>query len=221
MTTPTTVTPLDAEQPGTETGARARLSALALVGAGFGIVVGHLLTVAPDQEMRPYLDQLADHRVTSTTGMLLTAVGAFLLVPGLVAWLRLVRGRGARLATAGAVLAGVGITALGAGDVMIGLVMGAVVDGHRGTAETLYRVADDSALLGLPFAFAPLFVLGAVLLGFALLRARTVPMWLGVLVIVGAVAVLLSNGGGLRAFLTLLPLGAALVGVGVAALRQT
>ena len=203
-----------------ESGARARLSALALVGAGVGIVFGHLLTVAPDQEMRPYLDHLSQHRTTSTIGMLITATGAFLVVPGLSALLRLVRERGARLATAGAVIAGVGITALGAGDVMIGLVMGSVIEKHRDTAETLYRVADNSGLLGLPFAFAPLFVLGMVLLGVALLRGRAVPIWLGGLVIAGAVALPFSNGGGPRAFLTLLPLGVALVSVGVTSLRR-
>jgi hypothetical protein len=204
-----------------ETGTRARLSALALVGAGAGIVVGHLLTVAPDQEMRPYLDQLAQHRTTSTLGMLLTAVGGFLVVPGLSAWLRLVRDRGARFATAGAVLAGIGITALAAGDVMIGLVMGSLVEKHQDTAEAVYRVADTEALLGLPFALAPVFVLGMILLGIALLRAGTVPTWLGVLVIVGAVALPFSNGGGLRAFLTLMPLGVALAGVGITALRRS
>lgn len=216
MTTLLTVDPTTSS----ESGARARLSALALVGAGVGIVVGHLLTVAPDQEMRPYLDQLAQHRTTSTLGMLLTAAGAFLVVPGLSAWLRLVRDRGARFATAGAVLAGVGITALGAGDVMIGLVMGSLVEKHRDTAEVVYRVADSGALLGLPFALAPVFVLGMILLGVALLRAGTVPTWLGALVIVGAVALAFSNGGGLRAFLTLLPLGVALAGVGITALRR-
>lgn len=204
----------------TDAGARTRLAALALAGAGVGIVVGHLLTVAPDQEMQPYLDQLAQHRTSSTIGMLLTAAGAFLVLPGLVALLGLVRARGTRLATAAAVLAGVGITALGAGDVMIGLVMGSLIEKHRDTAEAMYRVADTEALLGLPFALAPVFVLGMVLLGIALLRAGTVPTWLGALTVIGAVALPFSNGGGLRAFLTLLPLGAALVGLGVTAFRR-
>jgi hypothetical protein len=216
----TALLPLD-RTTAPDTGARARLSALALVGAGVGIVVGHLLTVAPDQEMRPYLDQLAQHRTTSTIGMLLTATGAFLVVPGLAAALRLVRDRGARLATAGAVLAGVGITALGAGDVLIGLVMGSLVDGHRATAEAVYRVADTEPLLGLPFALWPAFVLGMILIGIALLRAHTVPSWLGVLTIVGTVAMAFSNGGGPRAFLTLLPLGIALAGIGITALRRS
>ena len=60
-----------------------------------------------------------------------------------------------------------------------------------------------------------------VLLGAALVRTRTAPTWLGVLTIAGALAVPFSNGGGLRAFLTLLPLGAALAGAGLVALRRS
>jgi hypothetical protein len=206
--------------PCSEDRARARLTALALAAGGVGIVVGHLLTVPSDQDMKPYLDQLAAHRATGVLGGLLTAAGAFLVVPGLVALLRLVRGRGARLATIGSVLAGVGITSLGAGDVMLTLVMGGLVGHHRDTAEALYEIADSEPLLSLPFALAPLFVVGMVLLGIALLRARTVPAWIGALTVLGGLVVPFSTAGGPRAFLTLLPLGAALVACGVAALPR-
>lgn len=222
MTTITTTTvatpPVDSTD--TDVPARRRLTALALVGGGLGIVVGHLLTVPSDQSMKPYLDQLAAHRTTGIVGGLLTAAGAFLVVPGLVALLRLVRERGARFATAGAVLAGVGITSLGAGDVMLTLVMGDLVAKHRDTAEALYRIADSDPLLSLPFALAPLFVLGMVLLGVGLLRASDLPRWLGVLTIAGGLCVPFSTAGGPRAFLTLLPLGAALVSIGITALRR-
>jgi hypothetical protein len=200
--------------------ARARLSALALAAGGIGIVVGHLLTVPSDQDMTHYLDQLAAHRTTGVIGGLLTAAGAFLVVPGLVALLRLVRDRGSRLATAGAILAGAGITSLGAGDVMLTLVMGGLVEQHRSTAEALFKIANSEPMLSLPFALAPLFVVGMVLLGISLLRARTVPLWLGAITIVGGLVVPFSTAGGPRAFITLLPLGAALVAVGITALRR-
>ncbi|MDQ1643043.1 MAG: hypothetical protein QOJ90_2394 [Actinomycetota bacterium] len=200
--------------------ARSRLSALALAGAGVGIVLGHLLTVPPTGKASVYVADLAAHRTTGVIGGLLTAVGAFLLVPGLAAVLRLVPERGARLATIGAVLAGTGIVALGAGDVMITLVMGSLVEKHADLATTLFKISDTEPLIGLPFALAPLFVLGMVLLGIALFRARTVPIWLAVLTIVGAVGVFFSSAGGASAFIPLLPLGIALVGLGTIALRR-
>lgn len=203
-----------------DTSARSRLSALALVGAGVGIVLGHLLTVPPTGKASVYVADLAAHRTTGVIGGLLTAVGAFLLVPGLAAVLRLVRERGARLATIGAVLAGTGIVALGAGDVMITLVMGGLVEKNPGLATALFEISDTEPLIGLPFALAPLFVLGMVLLGIALYRARTVPVWLAVLTIVGAVGVFFSSAGGVSAFIPLLPLGIALVGLGTITLRR-
>jgi hypothetical protein len=66
----------------------------------------------------------------------------------------------------------------------------------------------------LPFVFAPLLVIGLVLLGASLLRARTVPRWEAVLLIVGAVLILPSTGGGTFAAIALAPLGCALVLLG-------
>lgn len=216
----TTLTTATGQTPDLAVSARARLSALALAGGGIGIVVGHLLTVPSDQDMTRYLDQLAAHRTMGVIGGLLTAAGCFLVVPGLVALLRLVRDRGSRLATAGAILAGVGITSLGAGDVMLTLVMGGLVEQHRGTAEAMFKIADSEPMLTLPFALAPLFVIGMLLLGISLLRARTVPRWLGPLTILGGLVVPFSTAGGPRAFVILLPLGAALLAVGITALRR-
>jgi uncharacterized protein DUF4386 len=200
---------------------RRRLAALATVGAGIGIVLGHLLTVPPEGKATTYVHDFAHHHTSGVIGGLLTAVGAFLLVPGLGAIIRLVRGRGAGLATAGAVLAGVGIISLGAGDVMITLVMGWLVKSDPQSAVMIFKGSDNSSLVGLPFGFAPLFVLGMVLLGTALIRSRAVPLWLAMLTILGAVLLPFSTAGGLSASLTLLPLGLALVGLGITAFRRS
>lgn len=189
---------------------RRRLAGLAAVGAGAGIVVGHLLTVDPNLPAATYVRDLGAHRATGVIGGLLTSVGAFLLLPAMAAALRLVRGRGAGLATAGAVLVGCGAAALAAGDVMITLVMGTLVQGHPDLAESVYRSADSSALIGLPFMFAPLLVIGLVLVGIALLRAAVVPRWEAILLMVGGLLVVASGGGGAAAAIPLLPLGMAL-----------
>lgn len=217
-----TITTAPATSVGATTTVRTRLAAGSLSIAGVFIVVGHGLSIDPDLPASTYLRELGAHHTQGVLGGLMVAVGAFLLLPGLVAALSLVRGRGAALATAGAVLAGCGAAALGAGDVMITLVLGALVPDHDDLAHQLFDIAngDDAPLLGLPFTFAPLLVLGLVLLGTGLLRARVVPAWEGGLLILGAVLILLSAGGGvLAAALPLAPLGLALVLIGLRAAR--
>src|SRR4051812_8983457 len=94
--------------------ARRAMTSMAAVAAGVCIPVGHWFTVNPGLSAAAYLRELSAHQTTGVAGGLMTSVGAFLLVPGLVALLSLAPGRGARLATSGAILAGCGAVALGA-----------------------------------------------------------------------------------------------------------
>jgi hypothetical protein len=219
----TTQTPTVDEDAATALAVRSRLAATALVLAGVCLDVGHSMSINPHGSTASYIGRMTDHHVTGVVGGLLLSAGAFLLLPGLVAILSLVRGRGAALATAGAVLTGVGAATLGAGDVMNTLVMGALVKTHPDLASEIYTVAngDTAPLAGLPFAFAPLFVFGLVIVAVALGRARTVPVWLAVLLGVGALLIFFSSGGGLvSAGVPTLPLAVALVLLGVRALRR-
>ncbi len=93
----TTETAVRQEMTAPDGRARANLTAFALAAAGVGITIGHLLTVPSDQKMTPYLDQLAAHRTTGVIGGLLTAIGAFLVVPGLADDLPRLRERGGKL----------------------------------------------------------------------------------------------------------------------------
>ena len=205
-------------KPATAT-ARTRLAASAAIAAGVSIVAGHALTIDPNLPASRYIRDLTAHDTTGVVGGLLTSAGAFLLIPAMTALLALVRGVGANLATAAAILIGCGGAALGAGDVMITLVMGSLVRHHPGTAATVVHIANNEPLLGLPFTLAPLLVIGFVVLGVALLRAKTVPTWEAILLIVGGLLVFVSSGGGLGAAAILTPLGAALVLLGRRAAR--
>ena len=193
--------------------ARRLLSGTALAAAGACIVIGHALTVDPNMSTGRYIDALAAHHLRGTTGGLVTSVGAFLLLPGIAGLLGLV-GR-SRLATLGGALWGLGACALGAGDVMITLVMSALVPDHPSTARSILSVAAHSGTLGLPFLLAPALILGGLLMGIALWRSRSVPRWLAALLCVGQVLIGASSGGGLlTAAVPLLPMGVALALLG-------
>ena len=211
----TTITPADSTTTrGLTRSVRTALTGLAAAGAGICIAVGHWFTVDPGLPASTYLHQLAAHHGTGVVGGLTTSVGAFLLVPGLVGLLSLVRGPGAGLATAGGILAGCGAVALGAGDVMITLVMGGLIQNHPDTARQVFDATATEPLMSLPFVFAPLLVLGLVLVGASLLRARTVPRAEAVLLMIGALLIIPSTGGGMVAAVALTPLGCALVLLG-------
>lgn len=213
-------TPHQAEKTSPSTTIRTRLAAAAAIAAGVGIVLGHALTIDPNLPANTYVHRLATHHATGVTGGLLTAIGAFLLIPAMTALLSLVRGKAARLATAGAILIGCAAAALGAGDVMITLLMGSLVQHHPDTATAVLHAADKEPLLSLPFALAPLLVIGLVVFGIALLRAKAVPVHEAALLIVGGLLVFPSGGGGLLAAATLTPLGVALVLLGRRATRS-
>lgn len=207
-------TPHQAAKTPPSTPMRTRLAASAAIAAGVGIVLGHALTIDPNLPANTYVHRLAAHHVTGVAGGLLTAIGAFLLIPATTALLSLVRGKAARLATAAGILIGCGAAALGAGGVMITLVMGSLVQHHPDTATAVAHATDTEPLLTLPFALAPLLVIGLVIFGIALLRAKAVPVQEAALLIIGGLLVFISGGGGLLAALTLTPLGVALVLLG-------
>lgn len=167
---------------------RTRLAGLA------GIVVGHLLTVDPNQPQASYLANLGAHQVAGVAGGLTTAAGAFLVLPALTGILGLVRTRGAALASAGDPRRSWHHGNRRRG-VLMTLVMGGLVNTDRATAATVFADAGSTApLLLLTFALAPLLVVGSVIVPF-------------------------SGGGGPLGALTHLPLGAALARLGARVIR--
>ncbi len=217
----TTTTELERPRPTASAQTRARLAAFAAIAAGVGLVAGHALTVDPNLPSAKYIHDLTAQHTTAIIGGLLTSVAAFLLIPAMNALLSLLPSAGAKLATAAAILIGCAGAALGAGDVMITLVMGSLVPHHRDTAVTVLHVANTQALLSLPFALAPLLVAGLVLLGVALIRGKSVPTWQAALLIIGGLLVVPSGGGGILTAALLAPLGTSLIILGHRAARRS
>ena len=185
------------------------------------IVVGHALTVDPNQKAAPYVATLAAHRATGLTGGLLTVVGAFLLVPALLGLRRLAPGRGSGPVQTGSLLAGIGALGLGVGDAMITLVMGALVHADPVLAEHVFGIATSSPLTSVPFLLAPLLFIGSLLLAVGLWRAGTTSKVFPALMVVGTVGIgAFSSGGGVAVALAHTPYGVAVIGLGVLAARR-
>jgi len=190
----------------------ATLPLLALAAGGILAVVGHGLTEPMEGTGESFVANFAANWGEHFTGMLLTAIGTLLFVPGIMGVLRVLDGR-STLARVGGTLAGIGAASLGVGDGAITLMAGVLVREDRALAEGVYEVFDRSSLAGLPFVFAPLFVIGFVLLGVALARMGGQLRWAGALLAIGAILVFATGSGGPMAAVTLTPLAAGCVSV--------
>lgn len=122
---------------------------------------------------------IAAHRGVTELAAWLWAVGTVLLLPGLVVVGLLAVAHSPRLGLWGAVLFGTGLVAIGTTPSLDTVALGAFAKGVR--EEDLVRVADG--VNGLPVVNGPILyfvvahVVGAVLLGVALLRGRAIPAW--------------------------------------------
>jgi hypothetical protein len=183
----------------------ARLPLLALGTGAVLVVLGHALSTPMVDSAHAYVTRFAANRSEHVAGLLLTGIGAFLLVPGAAGILRVLDGR-SRLARVGCTIGGIGAAALGAGDVLVACSIGTVVGKGPDLAARYYEAMNHSSLGPLPFQFAPLFVVGFVLLGISLVRLGGAVRWPAAVLIVGTVLLPISGSGGASAALTLTPL---------------
>lgn len=144
-------------------------------------------------------------------GNLIGAVGLALLAATGLTVLRLVRGRGGALATAGGVLTMVAAASAAAGLFMYGAVAAVMAgDGlDRVAMGALQDELNDAPQLAPAYAVGFMGLLVAlVLVACALLRSRVVPWWVPA-AIVASLAAFAVTGGGVVGALTMLPMVAA------------
>ena len=122
---------------------------------------------------------IAAHQGATEVSVWLWTVGTVVLAPGLIAVGMLATARSARLGLWGSVLFGTGLLAITATPSLDTVALGAFDKGVD--VATLAKVAtgtNDLPAVGVPVLyFIAAHVVGAVLLGVALLRGRTVPAW--------------------------------------------
>jgi len=169
---------------------RRRTLAAGLMGGALCFTVADLVrrVVEPADPSPSNLTRaVADHPSLWLLAGLLSAATAFLLAPAMVTVPAIVRGRGRRLATTGAALTGIGVVAAAVHAAgyfgMYGVYASSGVDGSAVQAV-------ESGSEGYPFftVFIVLFMvgmmLGTLLLGLGLRRARLVPVWVPVTALV-------------------------------------
>lgn len=200
---------------------RQQLLATAMVAGSLCVWVGHLGSFDSTQAPARYVAQIAAHHSRFVVGELTIAIGAFLLIPAMAGLMRLTPSRGGRLTTIGGNLAGIALAGLGAGNLMFGVVLGMLTPTHNNLATQVVRIANDAPLAGVPFIPAPLLTIGLILVGIGLLRAGTVPRELAIALLVGAVLVVPSGGGGLITVALLAPMCLSITTLGAILARRT
>jgi hypothetical protein len=176
--------------------------AIALITLSEVLAPEHVETAADE-----YRVIAADRGQTMITAALF-ALGAAFLVPGAIGIAQLVRGRGSGLLTTGAAMVGIGGMAMAMA--MWGfyaasfLLTSPPVSPETGVA--VFELAFDSWQLGVAWLLGMASLVGFVVVGAGLLRARAIERWKGALLIVAPFVVFFAEVDGVLALLVNLPL---------------
>jgi MFS family permease len=202
------------------TRARLVLCAVALGLAPVLLTLAAFIEVSTSDNAARAAVQIEAHRDRFLAGNLLFALGAAALIPGALALASLVRGRGAAWMTTGACM-----VALGGGSLALALWSFTIV-GYIGTEPGVSRIGfvslldhgDNSALIGSAWILGVGALLGMIVAAVGLLRARAVPRWQPMLLIVGPFLTFFGGTGVVDGILSLV-LDVALIALAAEAIR--
>jgi hypothetical protein len=198
------------------------LCAVALGLAPVLLTAAALIEVTTSDNAARAAQQIAADRERFLAGNLLFALGAAALVPGALALASLVRGRGAAWMTTGA-----SMVALGGGSLALALWSFTIV-GYIGTESgvphdgfvSLLDHGDNSALIGSAWILGMGALLGMIVAAVGLLRARAVPRWQPLLLILGPILTFFGGSGVVDGILSLV-LDVALIALAAEAIRAS
>src|SRR5690349_14985367 len=159
-----------------------------MTGAALCLVLGHLWNTPSTLPADRYVDEVSHAHGQFLAATVLTSIAALLLIPSGYGIARLVRQRSPRLATIGSSLVAAGAAGLAVGVSIIGFTMGMLTAHDTALARQVYDIAAHDSFVSIPFDLAPLFSIGMLVLAVALIRARAVPLWQPILLILGVVA---------------------------------
>jgi hypothetical protein len=179
------------------------------------IIMGHLLTVPGDEATDAYVADItaAGGRYVPSTVMI--AFGVLLLPLACIGLMRFAPRRGGTLVTIGTVLTTIAAVGLGAGNAMFGMVLGSLLPAHPDLAKSVIDAAGNAPAANWGWQLAPLLPAGLVLIAIGLILARELPLWMPIVLGIGALLFFVSGAGGLFTFLLLLPMAVGLAAPGV------
>jgi hypothetical protein len=194
--------------------ARGALLAGSMILGPVCILVGHLLNVNSSEAPGQYVRDVSAHHTAFVIGSVVLSAGAFLLISAMTGAMRLSPGRGGTLVTVGAVLTFISAAALGAGTLMLGVVMGMLTPAHAALAVQVDQVGNNSGLGSLPFTISPGIVIGPLLVAIGLYRAKLAHQWPAILLGISVIPVFIAPRGGVVGAALHLPLCVAIAGLG-------
>ena len=179
MTTTPSRTPTAAAEGATRGTARLLAAIAATLGPLLFAAAGLVAPYDTDASSKEIAREIAGNQGATELSVWLWTVGTVLFLPGLVAVALLAVARSARLGLWGSVLFGTGLIAVNATPNLDIVALGGFEKGV--SQDSLVRIADgvnELAVVNGPILyFVAAHVVGAILLGVALLRGRVIPAW--------------------------------------------
>jgi hypothetical protein len=176
---------------------RQSLLAISMIAAPVLIFVGGALaTHASDKSSPAAVAQFVASRGQHIAAGMIAAAGFTLLIPAMIGLMQFARARGAALATAGGILGWIGASGLAVNNYLITVVTGVLTthSSDYGIAAQANHIARHSTLAHAGFFLGIALSLGIVLAAVGTIRAKSLPLWLSILFIVGAVLVAGPSG---------------------------
>ena len=178
----TTRTSADSTVGWNSTPVRQRAAGLALVTAPVAFATAELLAPESTGTSAQMLSSFAAHRSAGLVAALLGIASVMLFVPGILALVRAITGRGRGWALAAAAATTYGLVTAHAALGGINIMFYAMTDRSlsRPQMNRLLDVLMNTPAAGLPLLLGHIiFSLGIIALGLAVLRSRAFPIWTG------------------------------------------
>ena len=192
------------------------LAAVGLVLGAGAWIASSAVSPAWADDSAAYLAEVASSPDAHVASGLLFLLGSVLMFPGLLATIRLLRGRRGIVGQAGAAMIAVGALIGGGLMLAVNVFEAALAEGaNRAEMVAVSERSEESvgAMIGFFGVFLGGFVVGVALLGIGLAVRRAVPIWVALLVLAPVVLLFATGESRTAAVIGMIPLAAGFAGI--------